>query len=92
MYELVTTTRFRRDVCRLRKRGLDTQRLNEAYPHLIETGTLPPRYRAHPLRGEYDGHMDAHIAPDWVLIYEVRDEHTIVLHRTGRHQDMFSGY
>ncbi len=92
MFELRPTTKYRRDVRRLQKRGYDLGRLDAVHTLLIETGTLPDQHRPHPLRGDYVNCIDAHIAPDWVIIYEVfEDENMIVLRRTGTHQDLFRG-
>ena len=93
MYRFQPKTQFKRDIRRQKKRGADLELLYVAYDHLETTGTLPEHYKPHPLRGDYKGCIDVHIQPDWVLIYEViEDEKVIVLHRTGRHQDVFSGY
>lgn len=90
MYELRTSTKYRRDVRRCKKRGLDLALLNEATKLLIETGTLPKEYGPHPLRGEYVNCTDAHLAPDWVLIYQVHEDDKIIdLKRTGTHADLF---
>ena len=52
---------------------------------------LPPKYKDHPLHGEYEGHRDCHINPDWVLIY-IKHEDKLILHlvRTETHSDLFS--
>ena len=93
MYELRPTNVFRRDVRRCTKRGFATDKLTTALELLVAQGTLPAAYKPHPLRGEFRGCIDAHIAPDWVLIYEVfEDERIIVLRRTGTHQDVFKHY
>jgi len=49
---------------------------------------LDPAYQDHPLRGGWRGHREAHIAPDWLLIYQVVDDE-LRLVRTGRHSDLF---
>ncbi|PLX41762.1 MAG: type II toxin-antitoxin system mRNA interferase toxin, RelE/StbE family [Hyphomicrobiales bacterium] len=90
MYELRPTTKYRRDVRRLNNRGNDLELLMAAQDLLIQTGTLPDHpYKPHPLRGDYVNCIDAHIAPDWILIYELVDEGVIVLRRTGTHSDLF---
>ncbi|MCB9943496.1 MAG: type II toxin-antitoxin system YafQ family toxin [Geminicoccaceae bacterium] len=38
---------------------------------LIEGATLPERYRDHALKGDWSGYRDAHIGPDWLLIYRL---------------------
>ena len=35
---------------------------------------LPPKYKNHPLKGNYNGYYDCHILPDWVLIYKIEKE------------------
>lgn len=93
MYVFQWKTKFKRDFKLIPRRGWDVSKLEVAFRHLADTGTLPDSYKPHPLRGDYKGCIDAHIQPDWVLIYEVlEDEKVILLHRTGRHQDVFSGY
>ena len=93
MYELRPTNAFRRDVRRCKKRSLDIGKLTAALDVLAAQGALPAVYKPHPLRGEFRGCIDAHIAPDWVLIYEVfEDECIIALRRTGTHQDVFKQY
>lgn len=67
--------------------------LKQATDLLVETGKLPENYRPHPMRGSYEGCMDAHIKSDWVLIYSVdEDDKVVILHRAGTHQDLFDNY
>jgi mRNA interferase YafQ len=55
---------------------------------LLAEDPLPERYRDHRLRGNWKGYRDAHIEPDWLLIYRiVGDELQLV--RTGSHADLF---
>jgi mRNA interferase YafQ len=49
---------------------------------------LPPALRDHALSGEWKGCRDCHVAPDWVLIYE-RKEENLILYRIGTHADLF---
>jgi mRNA interferase YafQ len=55
---------------------------------LSEKQPLPIRYRDHALTGNWIGHRDCHIQPDWVLIYQITDD-TLILERTGTHSDLF---
>lgn len=57
---------------------------------LREGRELPPQYKDHPLHGDYAGHRDCHIEPDWILIY-YKNENSLVLSltRTGTHNDVF---
>ena len=33
--------------------------------------TAPTRYKDHPLKGDPNGNREAHIEPDWLLIYRI---------------------
>lgn len=79
---------FKRDVKRAEKRGKDMGKLRALLLLLIEGAPLPERYRDHPLKGEWAGWRDAHIEPDWLLIYRVAGDE-LQLARTGTHSDLF---
>ena len=84
----VTSTAFRRDVKRAQKRGKDTAKLAALLQLLIDEKPLPAHYKDHPLRGNYATYRDAHIEPDWLLIYRIAG-HELQLARTGTHADLF---
>lgn len=44
--------------------------------------------RPHLLSGDGAGYLECHIAPDWLLIYQVDDDEVRLL-RTGTHSDLF---
>ena len=51
--------------------------------------TLPASYRDHALTGNWKGHRECHIAPDWLLLYLVREDALVLtLVRTGSHTDL----
>ncbi|WP_348642579.1 type II toxin-antitoxin system YafQ family toxin [Mesorhizobium sp. B2-5-9] len=41
------------------------------------------------MKGDWKGFRDAHIEPDWLLIYRVVDDE-LQLARTGSHSDLFN--
>ena len=45
MYSIDYTTRFKKDLKRCRKRGLDIQMIQDAIALLRTTGSLPAKYR-----------------------------------------------
>ena len=55
---------------------------------LIDQVSLPETYRDHPLHGNWGGYRDAHIEPDWLLLYRVVNDE-LQLARTGSHADLF---
>jgi len=80
--------RFKRDVKMAQKRGKDMGKLRTLLSLLMDEAPLPEHYQDHPLKGEWAGFRDAHIEPDWLLIYK-KEAAIIRFERTGRHTDMF---
>lgn len=81
------STQFRRDLKRMRKRGKDLARLKTMVELLLAGEPLPQRYKDHALKNDWAGYRDAHIEPDWLLIYFVNDD-VLRLERTGTHSDL----
>ena len=88
MRNAIRGTKFRRDVKLAQRRGRDMKKLRALIQLLIEGNPLPPRYKDHPLSGDWEHHRDCHIEPDWVLIYKI-DGNDLYLIRTGSHADLF---
>ena len=81
---------FKRDYKRVVRRGYDTKLLVRVIQLLAEQKPLPKKYKDHDLSGDYAGYRECHITPDWLLIYEVREDELILcLTRTGTHSDLF---
>ncbi|EFJ8098371.1 type II toxin-antitoxin system YafQ family toxin [Escherichia coli] len=60
---------------------LMTLLINNALP-------LPAVYKDHPLQGSWKGYSDAHVEPDWILIYKLTDK-LLRFERTGTHAALF---
>ena len=94
MYRLRQSGKFKKDVKLCIKRGYDISLLAEAIKLLEATGKLPSKYLPHPLIGK-KGVMDAHIKPDWILLWKIEHdddymyEGDVILIRTGTHSDLF---
>ena len=90
MYRIRPTTKFQKDVKRLKKRGYDLSSLTKVIQILADGKSLPPQNRDHALSGNYACFRECHIAPDWLLIYEISED-TLFLYltRTGSHSDLF---
>ncbi|MGA2370186.1 MAG: type II toxin-antitoxin system YafQ family toxin [Candidatus Korobacteraceae bacterium] len=88
MRNLISGAQFQRDVKLARKRGKNMAKLRELILLLSEGASLPPRYKDHPLRGNWLDYRDCHIEADWLLIYKILGD-DIYLVRTGSHADLF---
>ena len=90
MYKIVTTNRFEKEVKICIKRGYDISLLKEVMKILAENGTLPHKYKAHKLSGNYLNCWECHIKPDWLLVWQQNEEELILLFlNTGTHSDLF---
>lgn len=90
MLEIKVTHQFLKDVKVAKKRGLDTEKLNEVVRLLSEGQPLPAKNKDHKLSGDYIGCRECHIQPDWLLVYLIDDSIKILnLIRTGTHSDLF---
>ncbi len=84
----VYSGQFKRDLKAVRKRGKDMAKIKELMCLLIDKKPLPMHYKDHPLKGQWSSFRDAHIEPDWLLIYKV-NSNEVRFERTGRHIDLF---
>ncbi|MER9947513.1 type II toxin-antitoxin system YafQ family toxin [Mesorhizobium sp. M0047] len=73
----------------MEKRCKDLGKLRELLGRLIAGNELPASYKDHPLKGDWKGYRDAHIEPDWLLLYRVVSDE-LQLARTGSHSDLFN--
>lgn len=84
------TTQFRKDYKLAMKRGLRIALLEEVVERLAMGEPLPEKNRDHALTGDWVGHRECHIQPDWLLIYRIEDDVLVLtLARTGTHSDLF---
>ena len=89
-YEVRHSSKFRREYGKMAKRGYDMKKLDDVIILLAQGLPLPPKYKDHALKGNWNGFRECHIAPDWLLIYRYEENVLIlVLQRTGTHSDLF---
>lgn len=91
MLDLAYTAQFKKDVKRKKKQGADLSNLDALITKLRRQDKLEDRFRDHELTGNWRGHRECHIEPNWLLIYKV-DEGELILTavRTGSHSDLFN--
>ena len=80
---------FRKDLKRITRRGYRLDDLDTIVTAIRRGERLAPSVRSHPLKGEWGGYWECHVAPDWLLIYKVTAEE-VLLARTGTHADLFN--
>lgn len=89
-YSVVWTTKFKRDYKIAMKRHLDINLLDDIIRKLERGEMLPEKNRDHELTGDWIGHRECHIQPDWLLLYRIDDNVLVLtLTRTGTHSDIY---
>ena len=89
-YEVKFTNQFKKDVKLAKKQNKDLDKLFDVVNVLADGGILDARYRDHDLSGDYKGTRECHIEPDWLLVYEIRNEVLVLmLYRLGTHSELF---
>lgn len=92
--EVVHSKSFNVDWSRLTESGRYDMKLLKEVMLLLVAGDapLPPEYKDHPLKGDWEGFRECHIGGDFLLIYKItiRGRHeTVGFVRTGTHSDLF---
>ena len=89
-YIVKPTTQFKKDFKLAIKRGLKIELLEQIIAELAMGEELPEKNKDHALTGNWVGHRECHILPDWLLIYRIEgDVLVLTLARTGTHSDLF---
>ena len=90
MLEVVSSNRFKKDLKLAIRRGYKMELLKAVVDRLAAQEPLDPKHRDHELSGDYAGFRECHVAPDWLLIYQVDQEKLLLLLiRNGTHSDLF---
>ena len=83
------TKQFKKDYKQAIKRKLDIELLDNVIRKLAAGIELDEKHRDHAMTGNWTGHRECHILPNWLLIYKTDDDVLILtLSRTGSHSDL----
>ena len=89
-YEIKNTPQFKKDYKLAKRRGLDINLLKGIITKLANGEVLAPKHKDHPRSGDWVGHRECHIQPDWLLVYPYdNDVLVLTLSRTSTHSDLF---
>ena len=89
-YTVKPTTKFKKDYKLAMKRGLKISLLEDVVAALAMGEPLPDKNKDHGLSGDWAGHRECHILPDWLLVYRIENDVLVLtLTRTGTHSDLF---
>ncbi len=82
------TAQFKKDVKRYKRYKYKIKLLLETIDKLRNEEELDIRYKDHPLKGKMTGYRECHIEPDYLLIYQIKNE-LLYLTRVGSHSELF---
>jgi mRNA interferase YafQ len=89
-YEVKFTTQFKKDLKLAKKQKKNLDLLFDVIDTLANGKKLDPKFRDHDLSGDYTGTRECHVEPDWLLVYEIRDDVLVLmLYRLGTHSELF---
>ena len=61
----------KKDYKKIKKQTRDLSKLRVVIGKLVDQQILEHKYKDHQLTGNWKGHQDCHIEPDWILIYQL---------------------
>lgn len=89
-YEIKFTTQFKKDLKLAKKQKKNLDLLFDVIDKLANGKKLDSKFRDHDLSGDYVGTRECHIEPDWLLVYEIKDDVLLLmLYRLGSHSELF---
>ena len=73
-----------------KKQNKPLDKLYEVIDKLANGIVLDAKYKDHDLSGNYKGTRECHIEPDWLLIYEIKNNVLVLmLYRLGTHSELY---
>lgn len=88
VYKIATTKRFDKEYAKLSPS--DREIVKKVINRLAKDEILEPKYKDHPLKGDYLGFRDCHLKPDLVLIYsKKKDALLLTAFRINSHSELF---
>ena len=89
-YTVQWTSQYKKDLKLAKKRHYPMEELYAVVQKLANAEPLEEKYQDHELKGEWKNHRECHIKPDWLLIYQIKENILVLeLSRTGTHADLF---
>jgi len=92
MYTLIISTKFKKDLKKIKKNPSDEAIVRIILKTLQQKGVegIPIQMKPHKLRGNFKNNWECHIKPDLLIIwFQIENPKKINLIRIGTHSDLF---
>jgi len=90
MLKVIATTQFKKDLRKAKRMGKDIGKLAKVVNMIANEEPLDVSFRDHRLKGVYSKFRECHVEPDWLLMYEIKNEMLVLsLARIGTHSELF---
>ena len=92
MYKLILTTKFKKDLRKVKRNTSDFKLTSEVLKILQSSGVdgVDIQMKPHKLKGIYKNNWECHIKPDLLIIwFQIEHPKEIKLIRLGSHADLF---
>jgi mRNA interferase YafQ len=86
--QLTYTNQFKKDAKKAKKQHKNLDLITDVVSMLMRDQAIPSKFKDHALVGNYIGHREMHLEPDWLLIYKINIEE-LRLVRLGSHSELF---
>ena len=88
--DIIRSAKFRKDVRLANKQGKNIALLEWVIDQLADDIPLPGKHYDHALSGNWKGHRECHVTPDWLLVYRKNDkgELLLTLARVASHSEL----
>ena len=92
-YKIDFTINFKKQYKKIQKQGKDLNKLHKIIEKIAVGEELESKYKNHSLFNDkkYKNCKECHIEPDWLLVYQIKDNELILLLiATGSHSEIFN--
>lgn len=92
MYQLIPTTRFKKDLKKIKSRAKDFELVAQTLKVLQQEGVsgISVQMKPHKLKGDFEDNWECHIIPDLLIIWlQIENPKEIKLVRIGSHSELF---
>lgn len=92
MYQLLSSTKFRKDLKKVKKNPDNDALVRRVLKILKKEGVtgVPEKMKPHKLVGSYKNNWECHVKPNLLIIWiQIESPKTINLVRIGSHSDLF---